>query len=144
MEIFKLLLYKMKRALGMRADYYAVTVGTLDLDTGAKDITKVKTKLRKVISLPTQIEKQFIGTKNLNYQVGDKIIITDEIAAVDSNDYLVIKTKRYNIIDWWELETPNRVGEFVLHVRHTQDESPYQVFDMSVISKVNISEEVSS
>jgi len=135
MKIFQQLLYKMKRTLGTRADFYSVTVGAIDLETGQKTITRTRTKLQRAIIVPTYMQDEFVGTKNLKYLSGDDFLITDEITSIDKNDYFVINTERFNIIDWWELYGND--NGYVFHIRNAQDESPYQVFEESITSSLS-------
>lgn len=151
----RLILYSLQRKWGTRADYYKVTIGTPNLDTGSKGITRIKYPLRALITTTAKFIRKFeydIGylaaNKNFTYggffEPGDRLaLIGPELPSgvrIEQRDYFAIDDKRYDI---QRLEPLDGDVGYLLHLRHTKENKPYLIHERFVWSRITPVQEIS-
>lgn len=120
-------LYTLFRENATTIEFYRVTFGQIDLDSGEQTKTRVVNKMKALMYTSTIIKKfeNDIGylAANKNFTYGGDFIIDDRIIIIkdpgfvpETDNYITAHNKRYNIGKIQEIEP--RVG-YILHVRET-------------------------
>lgn len=151
----KLILYSMRQKWGVDADFYKVSVGAPNYETGNKNVSTVKYPIRKMITAKASFARKFeydIGylaaNKNFTYggfyEPGDRLaVISDEgiPAPIQQRDYFIIGGQRFDIeridsLDW-------NAG-YILHLRATKKNKRYAQIEKYVWNRVSITQDISS
>ena len=150
-------LYLMKRAYGIPLDYYQVTPGSVNVETGVvEDDTVTLTEIKRGISFEVTVGQKFeydlgfvAANKNFTYgglfEVGDRVIIIDESDLpsdfqVQENDYFVVSGDRYNIERHFDADA--KAG-YIFATRRTQGVIRSKTFNRLITDVVTFEQDIS-
>ncbi len=95
-------IYALKRAYGVKAVLYRIISKTLNLTTGQQVITTLTTTIRKVIFLPTNIERVTLSKGNYYFDPNKRLVVIDRRDVdfvIKKGDYIIHNESKYNIVE---------------------------------------------
>ncbi len=95
-------IYALKRTYGVKAVLYRIISKTLNLTTGQQVITTSTTTIRRVIFLPTNIERITLSRGNFYFDPNKRLVVIDHRDVdfiIKVGDYIIHNTSKYNIIE---------------------------------------------
>ena len=117
--------YLLQRTYGVPAAIYKPAIGANDYTTGAKIITRTRFDVPKMVILNAGIKREMKIDVRGDFQVGDREVLVEAVGYVfDDNDYVVVESKRYDIVFCQQLDYKRA---YYMHVRQSQDALPYQI-----------------
>ncbi len=95
-------IYALKRAYGVKAVYYRIISKSLDLTTGQQVIITSTTTIRRVIFLPTNVERITLSKGNFYFDPNKRLVIIDRRDVdfeIRVGDYIIYDESKYNIVE---------------------------------------------
>lgn len=146
--------YSLERKFGLPADFYKVTSGVPDLDTGRLNVETVVTRLTHFITCSMKEAHKFeydlsflAANKNFTYgglyKPGDRLGLFSgrnlpEGFKVAMSDYIVWDGTKYDIV---EITTLDHQAGFALQLRATENQKPYQSLSAVVYERMTFTED---
>lgn len=148
-------LYVLERKWGVPADLYIMDSVSPNYETGKQTVNRTKYHIPRLITHSVEFVHKFeydlsflAANKNFTYggfyAPGDRYaIICAKFVPTEVNiqlkDYVVLSGDRYNL---QRLQKLDYHAGWILHLRHTPGEKPYQSIDRAVWSRVTPSQDV--
>lgn len=150
------ILYSLKRRFGVPVDYYQVTTGTPNVETGERGAdVRDKTAFRRVpvfhvtSSLRFEYDLSFIAAnKNFTYgalfEVGDAVFLFDEFPTdfdPQTDDQIIYLDQAYAVHRWDRIDT--KAG-FLIHGRRTQGVKAQQQHQIVVQHSLEVTQTITA
>lgn len=148
-------LYALERKWGVPADLYHLNSSTPNYETGKSVVDRTKIHLPKLITHQVDSLHKFeydlsflAANKNFTYggfyAPGDRIavICAQRIPSevkIELHDYIVLSGIRYNL---QRIQRLDFHAGWILHLRNTPGEKPFQVIERAVWSRVTPTQEI--
>ena len=144
-------LYTLFRQGSVKIDYYTVTQGSVDFDTGEQTITTTVSNLSALMYTSTLIKKfendiAYLAA-NKNFTYGGEFLINNRLIIImdpgffpQTDHYVIAGDKRFNVERVQEIEP--RAG-FILFVRQTDGQKMRQEVSIKPHQYLEINQDVS-
>lgn len=149
-QFIKDALYHLKQNYGYTATLIKVLKDETNSETGQRTVTRDVVPIAKCVDLPSSTYRRFwydmaFLKANTNFTYGGEVSVTDKEILLDARDlkkrevttqdYIIIKHKRYEIAKVYDLE--HNLG-YLLSLKAAEGTTPYDIIALSVQSNLQL------